>query len=106
MGSVSPGSNSSTGRCARFSLHERVSLLAKRGPCQCLHHTRALDMVTMLMGDYKSGDVVCREAKLRHAFKCLAAGQAVVDHDEPLRPSTSAQLPLSRCRGYEGAGET
>ena len=45
-----------------------------------------LDMVTMLMGDYKRGDVVCREAKLRHAFKCLAAGQAVVDHDEPLRP--------------------
>lgn len=45
-----------------------------------------LDMVTMLMGDYKSGDVVCREAKLRHAFKCLEAGQAVVDHDEPLRP--------------------
>lgn len=43
-------------------------------------------MVTMLMGDYKRGDVVCREAKLRHAFKCLAAGQAVVDHDEPLRP--------------------
>ena len=45
-----------------------------------------LDMVSMLMSDYKSGDAVCREAKLRHAFKCLAAGQAVIDHDEPLRP--------------------
>lgn len=44
-----------------------------------------LDMVSMLMSDYKSGDVVCREAKLRHAFKCLAAGQAVIDHDEALR---------------------
>ena len=43
-------------------------------------------MVSMLMSDYKSGDVVCREAKLRHAFKCLAAGQAAIDHDEPLRP--------------------
>ena len=45
-----------------------------------------LDVIAVLMSDEKSRDVVCREAKLRHAFKCLAAGQAVVDHDEPLRP--------------------
>lgn len=44
-----------------------------------------LDMVTMLMGDYKSGDVVCREAKLRHAFERFAARQSVIDHNEPLR---------------------
>ena len=45
-----------------------------------------LDVIAMLMSNEKSRDVVCREAKLRHAFKCLAAGQADIDHDEPLRP--------------------
>ena len=44
------------------------------------------DVVAVLMGDYKRGNVVCREAELRHAFKCLAAGQAIIDHDETLRP--------------------
>lgn len=44
-----------------------------------------LDMIAMFMSNEKSRDVVCREAKLRHAFKCLAAGQAIIDHDETLR---------------------
>ena len=42
-------------------------------------------MVAVLMGDYEGGDVVSRQAKLAHTFERLAAGQAVIDHDETLR---------------------
>ena len=47
-------------------------------------HIKSLDMVAVFMGDYEGGDVVSRQAKLIHTFKCLATRQAVVDHDEPL----------------------
>lgn len=47
-------------------------------------HIEPLDMVAVLMGDYEGGDVVSRQAKLAHTFKRLAAGQAVIDHDETL----------------------
>ena len=42
-------------------------------------------MVAVFMGDYEGGDVVIRQAKFRHSFERLAAGQAVIDHDETLR---------------------
>ena len=48
-------------------------------------HLKPLNVVAVLMGDNKGGHVVCRKAELSHAFECFAAGQSVIDHNEPLR---------------------
>ena len=71
--------------CKAFFGCERIPA-GKEGAAPVLApDIETLDVIAMLMSNKKGRDVVCREPQFCHALQCLAAGQAVIDHDETLR---------------------
>lgn len=69
MERVSPGSNSSTGRCEKIFFVRKSAPAGKEGAVPVLApDIEALDVIAMLMSNEKSRDVVSREPQFCHAL--------------------------------------